>query len=283
MNRSIRNIIIFGGVTLGCGFLGNAINSLYHPTDPMQSLGVLIWLISPLAANLLLRALGKEGWNDFGISPNLKSGWRWYLAALLIIPVISLVMIALGALFGSTAVPGLSPQGLSTFLSLLGVGIAGNLVKNLFEEFAWRGYLTPRLEALHASPFVSAIVTGAIWTSWHIPYYLYFLSQTARQSQTSLSVPVLILLAFIMLPMQAFAYGELRLLSKSVWPGWLMHTLANAFSFTLVTGGFVVLSKNFSSILLSPGTEGVGYSILMALAGWALHQYRIRSLKAGQG
>jgi membrane protease YdiL (CAAX protease family) len=248
----------------------------------MQSLGVLIWLISPLAANLLLRWLGKEGWKDFGISPNLKSGWRWYLVALLTIPVISLVMIGLGALFGSTAVPGLSAQGLSAFLSLLGAGIAGNLVKNLFEEFAWRGYLTPRLEALHANPVVSAIVTGVIWTSWHIPYYLYFLSQTARQSQTSLSVPVLILLAFIILPMEAFAYGELRLLSKSVWPCWLMHTLANAFSFTLVTGGFVILSKDFSSVLLSPGTEGIGYSLLMALTGWGLHQYRMRSLQAGQ-
>ena len=278
MNKSIRNIIIFGGVTLGCGFLGSAINSLYQPQDPMQSLGVLIWLISPLAANLLLRWLGKEGWKDFGISPNLKSGWRWYLGAILITPLISLILIGLGVLFGSTVTAGFSTQGLSAFLSLLGVGIMGNLVKNLFEEFAWRGYLTPRLEALHANPFVSSIVTGVIWTSWHIPYYLYFLSQTARQNQTSLSVPVLILLAFIMLPMEAFAYGELRLLSKSVWPGWLMHTLANAFSFTLVTGGFVVLSKNFSSILLSPGTEGVGYSILMGLIGWALHQYRMQTL-----
>ena len=281
MNKSIRNILIFGSVTLGCGFFGNAINSLYHPSDPMESLGVLIWLISPLAANLLLRSLGKEGWKDFGITPNLKSGWRWYLAALLMVPVISLAMILIGVLFGSTTISGFSSQGINAFLSLLGVGIMGNLVKNVFEEFAWRGYLTPRLEALHANPFVSSIVTGVIWTSWHIPYYLYFLSQTARQSQTSLSVPVLILLAFIMLPMQAFAYGELRLLSKSVWPGWLLHTLANAFSFTLVTGGFVVLSKNFVSTLLTPGTEGIGYSLLMGLIGWGLYQVRKHSFKAG--
>jgi membrane protease YdiL (CAAX protease family) len=111
----------------------------------MQSLGVLIWLISPLTANLLLRSLGKEGWKDFGIAPNLKSGWRWYLAALLIIPVISLIMIGLGVLAGVTDTTGFSKQGMSALISLLGLGIAGNLVKNLFEEFAWRGYLTPRL------------------------------------------------------------------------------------------------------------------------------------------
>ena len=160
MNKTIRNIVIFGVVTFGCGFLGYAVNGLYQPQDPMQSLGVLIWLISPLGANLLLRALSKEGWKDMGITPNLRSGWRWYLAALLIVPVISVVMILIGVLFGSTTLAPASPQGISRFLSLVGIGIVGSLVKNLFEEFAWRGYLTPRLDALHSNPFISALVTG---------------------------------------------------------------------------------------------------------------------------
>ncbi len=248
----------------------------------MQSLGVLIWLISPLAANLLLRSLGKEGWKDFGIAPNLKLGWRWYLAALLIIPVISLIMIVLGVLFGVTATPGFSTQGMSAFLSLLGVGIAGNLVKNLFEEFAWRGYLTPRLEALNTNPFIISIVTGVIWASWHISYYLYFLSPAVLKEQTSLSVPTLILTSFFLLPLQSFVYGELRLISKSVWTTWLLHNIANGIAFALATGGFVMLSGNFSSILFTPSTEGIVYSLLMGLVGWGLYRYRMQSLKAGR-
>jgi len=277
MDKLQRNILIFAVITIGCGFMGNAINSLYQPQDSMQSLGVLIWLVSPLAANLLLRSLGKDGWKDFGLAPNLKSGWRWYLIALLIIPVISLVMILLSVLSGAATAVGFSTQGINTFISVLGAGMAGNMVKNIFEEFAWRGYLTPRLDVLKANPFVNSIVTGIIWASWHIPYYLYFLSPAVLKQQTSLSVPVLILISIIVLPMQAFAYGELRLLSKSVWSTWLLHNIANAFSFALVSGGFVMLSGNLSSILLTPSSEGVGYSVLMGLIGWGLYKKRIRS------
>ena len=282
MNKSIRNILLFAAVTFGCGFIGNAINNLYQPPDPMQSLGVLIWLASPLAANLLLRSLGKDGWKDFGIKPNLISGWRWYLAALLIIPVISMVMVGLGMAFGVTSAAGFSAGRAGAFIPLLGAGIAGSLAKNLFEEFAWRGYLTPRLAALQANPFVSAVVTGVIWACWHIPYYLYFLSPAVIREQTFLSVPALILLSFIALPMQAFAYGELRLLSKSVWTAWLMHTIANAVPLALVTGGFVTLTGNISSLLLTPGTEGIGYSLLMGLVGWGLYQYRMQAIKRGR-
>ena len=168
---------------------------------------------------------------------------------------------------------------MSAFLSLLGVGFAGSAVKNIFEEFAWRGYLTPRLEALKSNPLISSVVTGVIWASWHIPYYLYFLNPTTLQEQTSLSVPAIIIIALFMLPFQAFAYSELRLLSKSVWTTWLLHNIANSVSFALVTGGFVTLSRNFSSVILTPGTDGIVYSLLMGLIGWGLYQHRIRSSK----
>ena len=37
MNRSIRNIIIFGVVTLACGFLGHAINTLITQLTPCKA------------------------------------------------------------------------------------------------------------------------------------------------------------------------------------------------------------------------------------------------------
>jgi membrane protease YdiL (CAAX protease family) len=282
MNKSVRNIWIFGVVTFGCGFLGAAINSLVHPQDSMQSLGVLIWLVSPLAANLLLRSLGGDGWKDFGITPNFKSGWPWYWAALLIVPAVSLVLIGLSVLFGAGVISGFPSPGMRGFLSVVGTGFVGNAIKNIFEEFAWRGYLTPRLAALHMNPLRMAILTGAIWASWHIPYYLFFLSATARKAQTSLSVPTLVIAAFFGLIFQAFVYGELRLLGKSVWQTWLMHTMANAVSFALISGGFIILSKGFLPILLSPGTEGIVYSLLMGMIGWGLYQYRVRLSKGEQ-
>ena len=150
-----------------------------------------------------------------------------------------------------------------------------SLVKNIFEEFAWRGYLTPRFDLIGIHPIANSILTGFIWAGWHVPYYLYFLDRVVLQAHTSLRLPVFILMAFLLLPFQAFTYGEIRLLSKSVWPAWLMHNCANAISLTLLSYGFVTLAPGFSGVLLSPGTEGVIYSLLMGLIGFYLYKLRM--------
>ncbi len=110
--RTIRNLVIFTIVTLSCGFVGIALDRLSPPQDPMQGLGALVWLVSPLAANLILRAAGGDGWKDFGIRPNLRSGWKWYLVALLIAPLVTLVALILGALLGCGLTLRLFPAGL---------------------------------------------------------------------------------------------------------------------------------------------------------------------------
>jgi membrane protease YdiL (CAAX protease family) len=278
MNKGSWSIILFGLVTAGCGFAGHALNLAAGQTqDPMQSPGVLLWLVSPLAANLLLRWLGKEGWSDFGLRPNLLKGWKWYLAALLIAPAVSVLILGAGTVTGTLGLDSFQVQGFRAFLALTGSLFTGSMVKNIFEEFAWRGYLTPRLAALKVNPLISALVTGVIWASWHVPYYLFFLSPETMQQQTALSVPALIGLAFILLPVQALVYGELRLLSQSVWSTWLLHNLANALSFALVSGGFVAFSGALPGVVITPSTEGILYTLLLGLIGWGLYQYRRRA------
>ncbi len=275
MKSSTRNMIIFALVSLTCGFVGQALNSLYGPADPMQSLGVLIWLVSPLLANLLLRALGGDGWRDFGLGLKLKSGWPWYMAALLFPLMLSLLPLLISALAGTASLGSLFAGGWGAFLTLLAANFTGSMLKNIFEEFAWRGYLAPRLETTSAGSLLKVLITGWVWAGWHIPYYLYFLSPDVLRSQTALGVPALIALAFLILPCQAFLYNEVRLISGSVWPAWLMHTAANTLSFVLVTGSGMQPSKAFTHLLLTPGTEGLLYSLLAGLLGWWLHRRRL--------
>ena len=250
----------------------------------MQGLGSLIWLISPLLANLLLRALGGDGWQDFGLAPKLKTSWRWYIVAILLAPVGTVIMVGMGLVVGAISLAGLAEQGMSALLTMIGTGFLMAMVKNIFEEFAWRGYLTPRFVALKVNPFVGYLLTGLIWAGWHLPYWFYFLDREELLRHTSLSLPAFVVLGFVLLPLHAIVYGELRLLSGSVWPVWLLHNIANALSLTLLTGGFVTLAQGWLGVLFSPGTEGVLFTVLMALVGVGLYQYRQKQvLSAGSG
>ena len=274
MNKIIRNLSIFSLVAVGGGFLGMALDRLEPPQDTMQGLGALVWLTSPLVTILLLRTFGGDGWKDFGLGFNLKKGWYWYLVPLLIIPLVTLVTLGVAAVFGAVSFEGFTAQGFGAFLSAVGVGLTTVMVKNIFEEFTWRGYLTPRLEALGVHPFLNALLTGLIWAAWHVPYYLYFLNRETFLERTSLSIPGFIWQSFLVFPLFSLTFGELRLLSKSVWPGWLMHNLANAINLVLISGGFITLSRDFAGVFFSPGTEGIFISILMALIGLELYQIR---------
>ncbi len=272
--QTVRNILIFTLVTLSCGFVGKALDGLLFSQSSQMGLGALVWLVLPLAANLLLRTFGGDGWQDFGLRPYLKTAWVWYLIALLIPTMITCIVVALGVALRTTTLPGFFERGMGAYLSAAGTVLIAVMIKNIFEEFAWRGYLTPRFESLKLHPFANAILTGFIWAGWHIPYYLYFLDRSELQKQTSLNVPVLIALSFLVLPFQALAYGELRLVSRTVWTSWLMHTTANLISMPLVSLGFVALIGGFPGMLLSPATEGVIYAFLMGCFGFILYRYR---------
>ena len=130
------------------------------------------------------------------------------------------------------------------------------------------------------NPFLGYLLTGLIWAGWHLPYWFYFLDRDELLSHTSLSLPAFVVLGFILLPLHAIVYGELRLLSGSVWPVWLLHNIANALSLTLLTGGFVVLDEGVLGAFLSPGTEGVLFTLLMAGVGVGLYRYRQGSVRS---
>ena len=274
MRNTVRNILIFTLVAWGGGFLGIALDRFDPPVDPMQGVGALLWLLSPVIAHLLLRLFGGDGWRDLGLRPQFKTSWGWYLAAVLIVLAVVLVPLVLGQTVGVIVIAGFRTNGVSALLPLVGTGFAGAMIKNIFEELAWRGYLTPRFAALNLHPCMSALLTGIIWAGWHIPYYLYFFDANLLRQYTPLSMPLFILSAFLLLPFHALAYGELRLLSRSIWPGWLLHNLANAITFALISGGFINLSGYLSAVFWSPGTDGVLHALLMGLIGLALYQYR---------
>ena len=78
MNKTIRNIVIIALFAIGGGWLGIWLNNVTgNVMPPLQSLGALVWLVTPTLAGFLLRAIGGDGWKDAGFGLNLRAGWKW--------------------------------------------------------------------------------------------------------------------------------------------------------------------------------------------------------------
>jgi membrane protease YdiL (CAAX protease family) len=278
MKKAVRNLLIVALFTAGGGWLGIWLNTVTGNTQPpMQSLGALVWLASPALAGILLRAFGGDGWQDAGFGLNLRAGgWVWYLVAILAYPLAALLAFGLAVASGAIGTSGFAAQGVGAYLSAAGVMAAGSLVKNIFEEFAWRGYLTPRLEAARVPALLNHVLVSVLWWSWHIPYYLYYLDKATLNSFLNTSLPVFLLLAIVSLVPTAVLFGELRLASKSIWPVFILHNVINGLSMPLVIHGFIQLNGPLGT-LLTPTNEGILTSILLGVIGLGI--YRVRTAR----
>ncbi len=281
MNKQIRNIIIVALFAVGGGWLGIWLNNITGNTQPpLQSLGALVWLTSPALAGLLLRAFGGDGWKDSGFGLNLISGWKWYLAAILVYPLASLLTFMLALAFKAISASGFAAQGFGAYTSAVVFMLGASLMKNIFEEFAWRGYLTPRLDAAKVHPLLNHAIVAVVWWAWHLPYYYYFFDRTQLTTYLgNTSLATFLILALISLFPTALLFGELRLLSKSVWTSFILHELINALSMPLLLNGFIKLNGTLG-MLFSPTNDGIITFTLLGAAGWLLYQYRMKNQPA---
>src|SRR5215212_1294474 len=129
---------------------------------------LLTWVLSPasiflgptLAAFIMTGITeGREGVGHFLRRFVLwRVGLRWYLFALLGIPVIAVLSVVV--------IPGaLAP------LSVLGVFVYVFFLGGaLGEEPGWRGFALPRLQSLHG-PLLGTLILGPLWGLWHLPLF----------------------------------------------------------------------------------------------------------------
>lgn len=272
----LRNLAILTLFIVGIGWFGIWLNARAGSPTPDQSPGMTIWLITPLVLTLLLRAFAKDGWKDLGLKPAFKTHGKHYALSILVYPVSIGLTLLLGAAFGAVSLTGFTSQGLGTFLKLLGIAFVFNFFKNIFEEFVWRGYLTPKLKRLGVHDLANHAIVGVIWTAWHLPYWIGLLDAATIQRFTGLSLPVFILLSALALITSSVLYGELRLATGSVWPAVLLHTVGNALTLTLLMEGFIQCKRN--EAIFTPGMGGLLGILIIALIGWRF--YRLRTGKA---
>jgi membrane protease YdiL (CAAX protease family) len=105
-----------------------------------------------------------------------RVGWRWYMAALFLMPALQITAILLNAALTQTTID------FSTAYAYQIFGPSVNLVLLIVpfflfdaiangEEIGWRGYVLPRLQSRY-SALASSLIVGVIWGFWHLPKFL---------------------------------------------------------------------------------------------------------------
>jgi len=153
--------------------------------------------LGPSIAGIILAAIeGRKG----GVRELLgrfliwRVGIGWWLFALFfpIIPVVGALY--LYNLFGGPAV---DLTGLAPLYTVVPMILMLTIAAGMGEEFGWRGYAMPRLQARY-NALVASIIVGVIHGIWHIPLFLVEgTTQYSWRSDVGLVVAVLMYTVFV--------------------------------------------------------------------------------------
>ena len=283
--HSLRNLMLFIASIVILPWLGWALDTGRgaDPHNQNGSLGWLFFIASPLLAVLLLRSLGGDGWKDFGLWPQFKRNGQWYLFAFLFHPLSMTLVTLVGSALGLIRLAALpASQLLLLGGTLLGLSLP-SFIKNIFEEFAWRGYLTPKMQRLVPNQLLGHGLVGLIWFTWHLPYYMVLMSPANLHKATSLGLAPLLFMTLLGILPTALLYGELRFRTDSVWPAVLIHTCGNVFFDALILQNIFSLPGPVSEALFSPAMFSLVVIVITTLAGLWLYRGRMKAEKMLKG
>lgn len=253
-----HNLYYFILITLFCGWIGVLADKVLTKQPKGNSLGMGIWLVLPFFCTILFRIREKE-WKSFGLTLNLKTGWKGYLIAIFVYPFITIFTIFAVKCFGFVDISSIS---LSALLSAAVASFAGSFLKNIFEEFAWRGYLTPRLSECNLNDWQIYGISGLVWGLWHGPYYMVFLGDEYFAGSSRLET--LLSGCFVMV-LWSVLFVEIYRMTKSVWACVILHTMEDALPTVLMATGSFVTLNGWIQVLFDPITGIFSLAIVLGI------------------
>jgi len=199
----------------------------------------------PAIAAIITRLYFQRNLDGFGFSPGQP---KWLLFSLVLPIAVGMVM------FGTAWITGIAPFSdagaarvfsatiVPTFLFLL----LFNFFAAAGEELGWRGFLVPELDRFLGFTEL-ALLSGAIWTSWHFPLILFGTYHGTGSITSSFAVFIPSVMG------AAVVLAWLRLVSGSVWTAILFHGFWNFFI------------QQFYPLLTTPTDAG---SMMLGEFGW---------------
>jgi membrane protease YdiL (CAAX protease family) len=235
-NQTIRNIIIFviGTFTLS-GLAGILLAG-------KNSAGGLVLIIGPILMMVLLRSLGKDGWENAGLRLNFKNNIKWYLISVIIYPLTFLIVTLLSLLTGVASMEISFSSFFPLFVTGMAVPFLPAMIYAVCEEFGWRGYLDPQLALLKIPDVKRHLIVGLIWAVWHFPFIL-------STDYTKIPLQYFLPVFTIGLVVASFVYGQIRKYSRSVWPAVIMHGTANTIIFAIINNQLITFNSKLFAYL----------------------------------
>ena len=245
--KTLRNVILFSLVAISCGWIGVGVNQLLGEPSNLESLGSGIFIVSPIVCMILLRLLGGDGWKDFPLKPRFKQNSRWYIFVIAVYPVVIGITLFVGKLLGWVDV---SKFSVAAYLPVFATAFLPVFIKNIFEETAFRGYLTVKMEQLTKNEWLIYVVVAFVCQIWHLPYNLVFLGDTYQATFFPYSKELFVLVSLVVIAVWTIMYTEIFFLSRSLLLVVLMHSMKDALN-PLISEGLTIILPD-KTLLVSP-------------------------------
>lgn len=264
--RDLEDLAIFIAIV---GGISSQIDQFLPPQEGDGSVGMLLWLIAPsLFASW--RISKGQWWKQVGVTFDPRQAGIWTLVVLVLPFLLTGLMLAVAGATGHST----TEQVALDQVVQLALPIAGTIfVKNLFEEFVFRGFFTSRFEQSAAAGIYGHALTGVVWAVWHLPYWLVFLGPETIEEMSGMPPVAFVVMGTGLLILQSLFYGELRLISGSVWPVYVFHCFCNLISLGLLET-HVVSTRGMGGVLFGLGTHGLLFSLILAGLGLLLMRER---------
>ena len=263
-----KRLAVFG--TLTAIFLA-AVSVLYWQTR--SGLWLTVCMFTPAVSAVLTRLLTREGWKDLFLKPHFKGSMKWYILAWFAPPLLAYGGAALYFLvFPGDFAPLHSKYAASAgaftmeayleALQMLPLAVIVNPLMGLAqcfgEEFAWRGYLLPKLGTRY-SPAAAAALTGVIWGIWHAP--IVATGYNYGEEHPLLGIAAMIVFCVVIGTIAGFLFFKVR----SVWPVVLFHAALNGIG--LYTASTLFMGRE-PNAFIGPDLTGVlgGAGFILAAA-----------------
>jgi len=217
--------IFWGPIAL---FKVPTINFVTGPSGPLWAILLFIaggFVPSILGVLLTAKYDGKDGVrNLLKSSVRVKMGCKWYVFTLLAAGYYTVSLIILNSILGHRFDYAQYLVQLPTFLPLIITG-------PISEELGWRGFALKKL-LKSISPVAASLVTGLVWSLWHLPLFY-----IVGSSQYELSMPFLPFLVTV--TSSSFIYTYLFIQTKhNVFSAIFFHWIYT-FTIQVVSSGIV--------------------------------------------